>query len=253
MIQKAASDFATGVVGFLRGIKWLMARPGVLALLLVPWTLGLAAFAGGLWAFWTFGESWVSTLVLGWFASWGESVFFEVAYFLVKALMWFSVLLLCLVLAAVAIGILSSPIYEYISQKIEAEILGPAKISTPWRRMPQLIIGEVGKAILVIFIPLIMILIPGVNILAGIVAAFMLGWDYYDYPLARRGWSFRERWTFVRNEFWTVMGFGFWLTIPVLQILFIPMAIAGGTILNLEALQRRELALPADSSIKDRI
>jgi uncharacterized protein involved in cysteine biosynthesis len=84
-----------------------------------------------------------------------------------------------------------------------------------------------------------MLLIPGVNLFAGLIAAFLIGWDFYDFPLARRGWSFKERFNFVTKEFWTVLGFGLWLAIPFVHILLVPLAAAGGTILNLEALARR--------------
>lgn len=239
---KLARDFATGVEGYVRGVRWLMKRPAMLLLLLVPLVLAILAFAGGMWAFWTMGNEWMSKLLMVWFATWNDHWAWELAYVVVKALIWFSVLLVCLIGSIAIVGIFSAPVYEVISSKIESDLLGATKHVVPWSNIPRLMMGEVVKAMIVTVVPIAMILIPGVNLFAGLVAAFLLGWDFYDYPLARRGWSFSERWRFVRSEFWTVLGFGIWLVIPVVQILIVPMAVAGGTILNIEALQRRGLA-----------
>ncbi len=238
---KLGKDFATGVEGYLRGVRWLVKRPAILVLLLVPLLFGILAFAGGMWAFWSLGNGWLTKLLMTWFSSWNDHWAWELAYVIVKALMWFSVLMVCLVGAVAVMGIFSSPIYELISSKIETDLLGESKHVVPWSNLPRLLVGEAFKSMIVTIVPIILMLVPGVNLVAGLVAAFLLGWDFYDYPLARRGWSFSARWRFVRSEFWTVLGFGIWLVIPVVQILIVPMAIAGGTILNIEALQRRGL------------
>ncbi|MCX6125331.1 MAG: EI24 domain-containing protein [Proteobacteria bacterium] len=242
MMIGAASEFATGARGFWRGVQWLVGHPSMLLLLVVPWLFGLFAFAGGIYVAWTLGDSWVSSVLLSWFASWQDEWGLSVLYIVIKGLVWFSILLLSLVGAVVIAGVVASPVYEVISVRIERELLGEQYYRIPWARMPGLLFGEACKAMLVLSVPLMMLLIPGVNLVAGVAAAFLLGWDFYDYPLARRGWSLRDRWNFVRSEFWTVLGFGIWLAIPVVQMVLVPMAVAGGTILNVEALKRRGFA-----------
>lgn len=237
--KSAAKDFATGFKGYWRGVQWLSKHPAMIWLLMVPWFLGAGAFVVGIWAFWTMGDGWVTSILMGWFSSWNQQWGWEFLYILIKALVWFSVLVMCLLSAAVVVGVIASPIYEMISVRIEQELLGDQHYKIPWNRMLNVFGGEVLKALVVMIVPLILILIPGVNIFAGLVAAFLFGWDFYDYPLARRGWSFSERWRFVRSEFWTILGFGIWLIIPGVQIVLVPMAVAGGTILNIEALKRR--------------
>ena len=240
-VIKVAREFATGVEGYWRGVRWLISKPTMLLLLLVPFTLAILAFAGGIWLFWSMGNAWLTKLLMAWFVNWNDHWAWALAYTVVKALMWFSILLVCLVTSIVVAGVVSSPVYELISAKIERELLGEANHSVPLAQMPRLILGEIMKAVIVTIVPIGLMIIPGVNLFAGFIAAFLLGWDFYDYPLARRGWSLSKRWRFVRSEFWTVLGFGIWLVIPIAQILFVPMAVAGGTILNIEALQRRGL------------
>jgi hypothetical protein len=41
-----------------------------------------------------------------------------------------------------------------------------------------------------------------------------------------------------RREGWAVMGLGLWLAIPFTQMLTLPLAVAGATFLNLDALAR---------------
>jgi uncharacterized protein involved in cysteine biosynthesis len=240
-VIKVAKDFATGVEGYWRGVRWLISKPAMLLLLLVPLALAILAFAGGIWLFWEMGNAWLTKLLMAWFSGWSDHWAWGLAYTIVKALMWFSILLVCLVTALGVLGIVSAPIYEVISAKIERELLGEGRHAVPLSQMPKLMMGEVMKALIITLVPIGLMLVPGVNLFAGLIAAFLLGWDFYDYPLARRGWSFKKRWRFVLSEFWTVVGFGDWLVIPVVQILFVPMAVAGGTILNIEALQRRGL------------
>ena len=238
---KVAKDFATGVEGYWRGVRWLISKPAMLLLLLVPLAFAILAFAGGMWLFWEMGNAWLTKLLMAWFSNWSDHWAWGLAYTVVKALMWFSILLVCLVSALGVLGIVSAPVYELISAKIERELLGKSRHAVPLSQMPRLMMGEVVKALIITLIPIGLMLVPGVNLFAGLIAAFLLGWDFYDYPLARRGWSFSKRWRFVLSEFWTVVGFGIWLIIPVVQILFVPMAVAGGTILNIEALQLRGL------------
>ncbi|MCX6119562.1 MAG: EI24 domain-containing protein [Proteobacteria bacterium] len=238
--QQAWSQFWEGVRGYWRGVRWLIKHPGVFVLLSLPWMFAVLALGMGLRAFWVHGGPWLNQMLIGWFPGGNSEWHLMFLLLVIKVLAWFSAFIICLVVSSAVLGILSSPIYEFISVRVEQEILGRERVDIPWSRYPSLLFGEVVKAVIVTLVPLVMLVIPGVNLFAGLVAAFLLGWDFYDYPLARRGWSIRERWSFVRREFWTVLGFGFWLAIPLLQIILVPMAVAGGTILNVEALKRRD-------------
>ena len=70
--------------------------------------------------------------------------------------------------------------------------------------------------------------------------AFILGWEMYDYPLARKGWGFKRRLIFVVKNASSVIGLGSWLLIPGLQIVTMPVAVVGGTMLALKDLKGSE-------------
>ena len=150
---------------------------------------------------------------------------------------FFVVTLVCCFLLA---NILAAPVYEMISVAIERDVNGGKVEEVGLWQSVVLIKEEIKKAFFVITISIVMLLIPGVNVIAIVVTAFLLGWDFYDYPLARRGWSFRQRLNFVAAHAWAVTAFGMWLTIPFAQFFLMPMAVAGGTQLSLEHLKNNK-------------
>jgi uncharacterized protein involved in cysteine biosynthesis len=152
-----------------------------------------------------------------------------------------SLFLLCIISAIAVMAAIASPVNEYISIRVERDLLGSEAEPLAWSKMPKVLAGEFLKAFIVIAVPAVLLFIPGVNLLAGLVAAFLIGWDFYDYPLARRGWGFKQRTKFVLGEFWTILGFGIWLAIPIVHVFLVPLAVAGGTILNIEALAKKNL------------
>lgn len=231
-----------GLAGYLRGVRWMIGHPGLLMLSMLPFFMGIVGFAAGVTLFVQYGNSWLTSMLMSWFAGWQNDGLWLAFYWIVKSLMLASLFLLCVLGSLVLVASVASPVNEYISVQVEREILGQSgDASFSWRQWPRVIFGEFLKALAVITLPLLMLLIPGLNLLAGFAAAFLIGWDFYDFPLARRGWSFQQRLSFVTKEFWTVLGFGLWLAIPFVHVFLVPLAVAGGTILNLEALAKRGL------------
>ena len=225
----------------------------MLLLSLVPFVLGLVGFAGGVVVFLQYGNSWITSMLMTWFSSWQDNWLWMTLYWVVKGLMFASVFMLCVLSSIVLMAAVASPVNEYISVKVERDLIGDeSQQAVAWRHWPRVLVGEFSKAFLVILVPILLLFIPGVNLMAGMVAAFLIGWDFYDYPLARRGWGFPQRFGFVVREFWSVLGFGLWLAIPFVHVFLVPLAVAGGTILNLEALAKRGLVtLKVPSSAPD--
>jgi CysZ protein len=81
--------------------------------------------------------------------------------------------------------------------------------------------------------------IPGlgqvISLIGFALTAVYLGIDYVDWPAARRNWSVGDRVSFTRRQLPAVAGFGtgVWLLlfIPLINLLFMPAAVAGGTML----------------------
>lgn len=224
-----------GIRAFPTGLRWLLAHPRYLVLLLIP-SLSALALLVGLWgrildfsqwfvelAFWDKPQAWYA-LVL-WWIGWALMSILPIAL---------SVLAIYLLMK-----ILASPLMEWVSIAIEKDVTGLEPPRLTLREQITVMLGELQKALVILVVPILLLLIPGFNVISLPAAAFLIGWDFFDYPLARRGWSFAERWRFVAGELWSVMGFGLWFVIPFLNILLAPFAIAGGTLLSVECISRR--------------
>jgi uncharacterized protein involved in cysteine biosynthesis len=160
-------------------------------------------------------------------------------YYVAKFFLYLAFIVLGLVACILFTNIIASPIYEYVSMVVEADLTGRPAPELSMRESFKLIGEELKKVLFILGVSILLLLIPGLNVISTAVTAFLIGWDFFDYPLVRRGWGFRERLVFVLSDFWSVFGLGLWLVIPFVQFIFMPLAIAGGTMLSVEALQKR--------------
>ncbi len=229
------SNTARGMSVYWAGAKWLKNHPRQLFLVFVPMLLSLILFSAGVgyflgqteavfsWVLFAKPESW-----------WGIAL-----YYGAKALLYMAILVLGLVACLLFSNILAAPIYEYVSAVVESDLTAKPAPELNFVESFALIGEEIKKVLFILGISIMLLLIPGLNVISTAVTAFLIGWDFYDYPLARRGWGFRERFRFVLADAWSVFGLGLWLVIPFVHFILMPLAIAGGTMLSVEALQKR--------------
>ncbi len=221
----------SGIKTYLAGVRWLRQHPRYIFVLSIPTLLGLLTliFMLGL-------------LIGNFFAIMDGIMFARPDTWLLVPLYWVLYALLAVILflssfvpPLLVSCVLAAPFYEIVSCAVERERYGKvAEIS--WLQTLRTMVEEVKKVSFILALTLLALVIPGLNVLALFIPAFLLGWDFCDYPLARRGWSFRRRLRFVFKNFWRVTGFGLWLIIPALQFVLAPLAVAGGTLLTIGVL-----------------
>jgi len=218
-----------------RGVKWLIGHPIYLILLLIPSLIGLAGtvVAGSL--FFKYHAALLSFFLFEPGQGWMWVILYYLAFFLFHV----SALLAILLLGLTVSNVVAAPIYEAISQAIEDELYPGTQGLSFWQSF-RLVPEELKKMLLIGFLSLVLFLVPGLNLLALIGAAFLVAWDFYDYPLARRGLRFRERLQVARGDAWAMLGMSLWFMIPIVQIILVPMAVVGGTLLGLEKLAKSE-------------
>lgn len=219
---------------FLRGLNWLKKHPKYFALLCIPSLIGILSLTTGLALLWEYEDVVIGAVL---FAKPAEGILMTTLYYICKALLYVSFLILSFVMMVLLVNVISCPIYEIVSVAVERDVTGESIEISVWESI-KLIPEELKKVAFIFLISVILFLIPGLNLIATIGTAFLVGWDFYDYPMARRGWNFRERINFVLKDAFSVTAFGLWLMIPFLQFIMMPLAVAGGTLLNLESLQR---------------
>ena len=220
-----------GIKTYLAGVRWLRQHPRYIFVLSIPVLLGLLSLIFILGLF--FGN---------FFAIMNGIMFERPDMWLLVPLYWALYGLLVMVLFLLSFvppllvsSVLAAPFYEIVSCAVERDRLGKV-VEISWQQSLLLIIEEAKKVAFILLLTLLALIIPGLNVLALFIPAFLLGWDFCDYPLARRGWSFKRRLRFTFKNFWRVTGLGLWLIIPALQFILAPLAVAGGTLLTISAL-----------------
>jgi uncharacterized protein involved in cysteine biosynthesis len=225
-------DIKTGFFAFPRGLGWLLKRPKYLGLLMLP-----VFFAVGLWAYGLFWldelDAWLMEAFYwdkpaAWYIRW--------LWWVGKALMITLIRVLSLLVCVILINILFVPVYEWVSCGVESSKTGKEVPDIGVWRSILLITEEIKKAAFMIALSLLSIFF--LQALGFVVAAALVGWDLIDYPLARRGLSFRERLSFLWNNIGVAFGIGVWLMIPFAAVLFYPLAIAGGSLVAMERLEK---------------
>ena len=236
-IMSPVTETARGFHAFIRGFKWLRSHPKYLFMLFVPMAIGFLGLIEGMNLFTTYADTIMSAALFAKPDVWYMLGLYYASY----ALLYVAAIVTTIISAILVTNVIASPFYEVVSVAIEREMTGAKGEDLTFMQNFKVMFVELKKVVFILTITVATLFIPMVNVIATIVAAFLVGWDFFDYPMARRDWSFRRRLGFVLSNFWSVTGFGLWLVIPFVNFIFMPLAVAGGTILNLEALEKREL------------
>ncbi len=232
------SETWRGIRAYVRGVRWLRSHPQYFVVLLLPFVVA----AVGLYWGWQLFVDYQEALFAWMLPAKPESGWWQLAlYYTGQFFLYLAFTVLSLVGSMLIASVVASPIYEWVSVAVERDFTGGHAIELDIWESLKLVVEELKKALFIMTVSLVLLFVPVVNVFGTLITAFLVGWNFYDYPLARRGWSFRRRLWFVTRDFWAVMGLGLWLIIPLLQLFFIPLAIVGGTILNLESMQRQHL------------
>ena len=221
----------SGIKMYTAGLRWLQRHPRYIFILCLPSLFGLLSLLFILGLFF----SNFFQIMDGIMFARPETWIFIPLYYLLYALLAIILFLLSFIPPLLVSNVLAAPFYEIVSCAVEREQTGKvAEIS--WSRALRMVIEETKKVAFILVLTLLAVVIPGLNVLALFIPAFLLGWDFCDYPLARRGWSFKRRLRFTFKNFWPVTGLGLWLIVPALQFVLAPLAVAGGTLLTLGTL-----------------
>ena len=225
-----------GIKGYLEGLWWIKNKPLYLFILFIPITVGIVILLAILAALITSGNQLISGLIPFEATIWYLIPFYYLLWGVFAVIMFVLSFIPPLLIA----NLLSSPLYEVVSCAVEREVRGSV-VEISWRQALLAMVEEgkrVAFILLVMLLMFVVVFIPVLNVLTFpllLVNAFLLGWDVCDYPLARRGWTFRRRLGFAGRNFLVLTGFGLWLLIP-LQFVLAPLAVAGGTLLTLKLL-----------------
>ncbi len=226
----------TGLSVYARSLSWLKKYPSNIAWLLFPILFGILSFWFIGWGILSYSSVIVESVL---FVK-PESYFGLFIYYLAMAFLYIGFLGVSVLSSFLVTMILSAPIYEMVSCRVEASMMGG--------NVEELSLFDIGGLLRVVkaecvkwlFISLVsvsLLFIPVLNIFSVFVTAIFLGWDFFDFVPARRGYSFSKRFRLLLNNAPLVFGFGVVMLIPLAQFFLAPLAVVGGTILALEKIQ----------------
>lgn len=233
----------SGAQYFTRGLS-LVRQPGIRHLVLIPLLINFVLLGSAcIWlfsklfewkdAFYQWSWSWVQWILdhLGWLL-WPLvfiTIFLAVFYFFALVANW---------LAAPFNGLLSEAVERHLSGAPEQS----TSVSAVLRDIPRVFSREWSK--FTYWLPkalacLLLFLIPGVNLIAPIVwmlfSAWMMAIQYIDYPMDNHKVPFHEMLAQLRASRGGPLGFGGTIMlvtlIPIVNILAMPVAVAGATAL----------------------
>lgn len=252
-VVRSPIGFARGLSYALRGMRFVyvehlkLARYWVFPILITGLALVAVFYGAGSYyddlggALWSlFPESWNEAS--GW-----VSGLLTALRWLIELVAGILITLLGLVLVLLLSSVAAAPFNDALSEAVEHILTGEPAPRFSFGRMVADIARTIRLELLKVLVyaavvgPLFFasFLVPGVGQVLSLVAfaltAVYLGIDYVDWPAARRNWSVRDRVAFGRRQLPAVAGFGtgVWLLlfIPLVNLFFMPAAVAGGTML----------------------
>ncbi len=251
MARIRLSDLPRGFSYAFTGVRILRKYPGLARLWVVPILLTLLSLVASVVLSIRYHDD---LLALLWQAPVGEGfvqLLLQGLYWLLRAIAFCitlgSLVLVCIVLSMLA----AAPFNDALSEAIEiretnrtgqpfslAEVLRGV-----WRTLRIETVKLLWFAAIMLPLALLSLFVPGIGqavyaVVGTLFTVAYFAFDYTDWPASRRGLGFRSRMRLFLQRPGLMLGFGaaVWLClfVPLLNVAFMPIAVAGGTRLFLD-------------------
>ncbi len=231
-------NLSGGLDYFSEGFR-LIRQPGLRLFVIAPLIINTLLFYWMVTASYELFGGWMITL-MEWLPSWLS--FLEWLFWPLYAVAIIMVLAYCFVAVANLIG---SPFYGLLAEKVELQLTGQSiesddDLKTLIAIIPRSIARELHK--LIYYIPralllLILGVIPGVNLVAGVLwfgfSSWMMTLQYADYAADNNNKSFAQLKRFAADRRWPSFSFGMLVyvvaMIPLVNLVAVPAAVCGAT------------------------
>lgn len=265
--RDVAAPVGRGVVGFWRGLTYpfrgarvvYLRRPGLVRYWGIPIVVTVLAVFGIFWGAFAVRDVLVDAI---WTTPTSAGFWPGVARFFHTALEWLvglTVALGGLVALSLVTNVIAAPFNDALSEAVERLETGAPGVALSVRvlvrDLVRTVLLELAKLALYLAImgPLFLAswFVPVVgqilySIFGFVFTAIYFAIDYIDWPASRQNRGIRYRFGVLRRNFWSMFGFGtgvwLFLFVPFVNLLFMPAAVAGGTLLFLELERRTEPA-----------
>lgn len=234
-----------GLLAPLKAWSFLWGQKRLLPLAVAPFLINLGLFTLSFWLGYSRFGSWVRS-----FLPLGEGWWWEVLYYLLAGLVALVLLVLQVYLFAVVGGVIASPFLEALTRRVEALAVPQAPggwAQVGWLAEISRVAGQAVKR-LALFVA-VMLLLLALNLLpvlgnllyaalALVATCCFLALEFLDYPLDRRGLTFRQKLSYLRGLGFRGFSFGAAVClmgmVPLVNLLLLPLAAVGATLLYLD-------------------
>jgi CysZ protein len=241
------SDVTIGIQALARGTR-LLNKPGIRIYVIIPLAINLLLFGALIW----YGYSlfvpmveWMMSFVPG-FLDFLEGFIWLFFGTLAALTVFFSFTPLANIVAA--------PFNALMSEKIEIHLTGKAPSSNlSFAKMALDAIGsQLRKLVYIMLWALALFLIsliPVINLIAPVLwvvfGSWLLSLEYFDYPMGNHDLVFDEEKRQLRERRGIALGFGGGVmvltSIPIVNFITMPVAVAGATLLWVEQFQPNQI------------
>jgi CysZ protein len=180
-----------------------------------------------------------------------EAWYWQVLYYVAAVMVTILLLVLVFFLFSLLATAIAAPFNELISEKTESLVRGifqdtPFSVTSLLRDSARgighsLAILGTYIGVLVVSLPLLLIPVVGHVLFAAIgtlLSAYMFAYEFLGCSMDRRRYSLAEKRKFIRSHLRSSLGFGLGIaltaSIPFVNVLLLPAAAVGGTLLFLE-------------------
>lgn len=238
--------FTAGFFAPLRGMRFLLAHPRLLAYAAFPTLINIILILTLFFFGMHFSQSLANYIIPG-----QDQWYWVVLSYTIQIVLVLVLIVFGAVVFYILAGIICVPFNEVLSQKTE-QLFDGVKTEEPFslglltRDIIISLKNEIKRTAIMLALLLfllIVFLIPVVGkifylIFGNIIAMLFLAYDNLDYPLARRRLPFTVKWRFIFRHFASCLGFGagalISVVIPFLNFVVIPLTVVGATILFCE-------------------
>lgn len=235
--------FVGGLFAPIRGMRFLLAHPRLLAYAAFPTAINILLVVGIFLLGMHYSQALTDRIMPVQDQWYWVVLSYAIQIVLVVALVIFGALVFYILA-----GIICVPFNEVLSQKTE-QILAGASREEPFsfRLLTRDILislkNELKRTVVLLLLLLflfIMFLVPVVGklfylVFGNIITMLFLAYDNLDYPLARRRLPFAAKWRFIFSNGASCLGFGMGalisVVIPFLNFVIIPLTVVGATML----------------------
>jgi CysZ protein len=247
--KKTGDSLTGGFLAFFRSFGFIKEQKGLVGYFIIPFLLNIVILSTIFYFSYYFISPWFMEIFAG------DSWYLNLLRFLMKPLLIGVLFILTIIFYSIVGSIVTSPFNDILSQKVEEKLGGgdfnekfslPALISDIVRVTSNMI-----KMLLLIFILNMALLVINLVPIAGnivysvlsfLVTTFFLGFQFFDFPLERRRYHFKEKLRVgIRFKFQVIgLGTAFFLAsfVPLVGFMGLNCGTIGATLLFVENIKQ---------------